>query len=312
MIDIAEVSLIDIMPANLLADKKVKDAAEAIDRELAKTTAFIREDLLIPRIDELPEKLIDLLARQWHVDFYEYNTPTLPQKRAAVKKSVDWHRHKGTPYAVKEIIRLMVGDAAGIKEWFEYGGDPYHFRITITGDDYTYDEPTIYKAVRSVKNTRSWCDGFELAMPHEWHAKHQLAAALNVSLDHRYWRDGMTGVLYWSNEYLRLNGEEIPKLDGSHSLSEITDEPWHYFDGTYHHDGLLPNPNFKDDQVHTLDAAYIVEIVQTSNGTGGNNTLNGTWRLNGLHNLTAGNKGMITYTASVTTISGGIATEEAI
>ena len=67
--DLQSVSLIDILPPNLLADKQIYAAARALDDELQKITAVTRNALLLPRLDELSEEVIDLLAWRWHVDF---------------------------------------------------------------------------------------------------------------------------------------------------------------------------------------------------------------------------------------------------
>jgi len=67
--DIQSVSLLDILPGNLLEDAQVYAAAKSLDDELQRVTMACREVLHLPRLDELPEAVLDLLAWQWHVDF---------------------------------------------------------------------------------------------------------------------------------------------------------------------------------------------------------------------------------------------------
>ena len=69
--DLQSTSLLDILPQNLLADKQIYAAARALDDELQKITAATRDVLILPRIDELSEEVVDLLAWQWSVDFYD-------------------------------------------------------------------------------------------------------------------------------------------------------------------------------------------------------------------------------------------------
>lgn len=47
-----------------------------------------------------------------------------------------------------------------VREWFEYGGEPYRFRIdTMDGFKTMDDYRALIRAINTVKNTRSWLDG---------------------------------------------------------------------------------------------------------------------------------------------------------
>lgn len=155
--DIQNISLLDILPSSILADEKVAAAAKALDKELQAVTAATQEILHLPRLDILPEKVIDLLAWQWHVDFYEPIDMDIETKRALIKESIAWHRHKGTPWAVEQVVTAAVADAT-IHEWFEYGGEPGMFRIETGGfkDENTFKD--LIQAIHVAKNTRSHLD----------------------------------------------------------------------------------------------------------------------------------------------------------
>lgn len=161
MVDIKTVRLCDLLPVNIRADPDVEAAAQAIDRELQSVTADVKEALLLPRLDELPESVLDLLAWQWHVDFYEPIGLSLDKKRALIRQSIAWHRYKGTPAAVEEIVRALTGCEATVREWFEYNGDPYMFKVHIITPEGPTDElkDELIKAVYAVKNTRSHLEG---------------------------------------------------------------------------------------------------------------------------------------------------------
>ena len=165
--DLQSVSLLDILPPNLLADKKINAAARALDDELQKITAATRNALLLPRLDELSEEVIDLLAWQWSVDFYD-ELKSLAEKRNAVKQSIAMHRIKGTRRAV-ELALHMVYTSGEVSEWFEYGGQPYYFRVRFIEPENIRMED-VDRAIRitnAVKNTRSWLEsiGFTRHVP---------------------------------------------------------------------------------------------------------------------------------------------------
>ena len=62
-----------------------------------------------------------------HVDWYDYDMP-LKVKREVVKNSVRVHKRMGTKYAVETALG-SVWPESEVEEWFEYGGEPHHFRI---------------------------------------------------------------------------------------------------------------------------------------------------------------------------------------
>jgi len=123
-----ELSLYDIVPPSIAGDPQVKAMMTAIDPELQSVSRDIGETLIISRIDELPEEVIDLLAWQWHVDFYEL-ARTLEMKRAAVKESIAWHRKKGTVWAIEKALE-MLGIKGTVIEWWKIpGAAPYTFAV---------------------------------------------------------------------------------------------------------------------------------------------------------------------------------------
>ena len=155
---IDRLSLLDILPENLLADEKVYAAAKAVDDELQRLIASCVEVLHLPRLDELPEEVVDLLAWEWHVDFYEPSAD-IATKRQLVRESIAWHRIKGTKAAVEKMAQTVFKGGV-VTEWFEYGGEPYHFRIDVLNAPNMTEENRgrLLAVVNASKNTRSWLD----------------------------------------------------------------------------------------------------------------------------------------------------------
>lgn len=177
--DLQSVSLIDILPPNLLADEQINAAAQALDDELQKVTAAIRETLILPRIDELPEAVVDLLAWQLHVDFYD-ELKSLAEKRNAVKQSIAMHRIKGTRMAV-ELALHMVYESGEVREWFEYGGRPYYFRVRFIRPETirTEDVDRVIRIIYAVKNTRSRLESIGFTRPVRIGMYHGAAVSTN-------------------------------------------------------------------------------------------------------------------------------------
>ncbi len=156
--DVHSLSLADILPQNLMADKQITAVAQALDAKFQAVTADIVKVLLLPRLDELPEDIIDLLAWQWHVDFYEPVGMDIDTKRRLVRESVGWHHIKGTPAAVEKMIRTVY-QTGTIQEWPEYDGMQYYFRVLLEETEIQTDKiKFLMKMIEASKNTRSWLD----------------------------------------------------------------------------------------------------------------------------------------------------------
>lgn len=159
MLELQNESLQQILPGSIAYDKTVQDIARAINEKLQLINRQTELILLLPRLNELPEILVDELAWQYHVDFYDY-TADIDKKRALVRKAIAWHRYKGTPAAVEEVC-TAVFRSAKVFEWFQYGGEPYHFQVRLI-EEGVPDEKVIdslERAIQVTKNTRSWLDG---------------------------------------------------------------------------------------------------------------------------------------------------------
>ena len=129
MSNLSEQKLITIVPSSISGDKTIRNISAATDPGLRKISRDTLLLLLLPRLDELPEKIVDALAWQYHVDFYD-DAATLEKKRALVKQSIKWHRRKGTPSVVEEVCTAIF-KSAKIEENWEYGGEPYHFKVVM-------------------------------------------------------------------------------------------------------------------------------------------------------------------------------------
>lgn len=76
--------------------------------------------VMIPNIMGIfDSKLIDILAWQFHVDFYD-PTRDLDFRKRLVQMSIIWHKTKGTVALVEEVINTYWPGVAFLQEWFEY------------------------------------------------------------------------------------------------------------------------------------------------------------------------------------------------
>lgn len=148
-------ALLVAFPYSLTRDDDKGKLADTIAEELIKTIDQSEYAAVFPRVDELPEEVLDILAADLKIQWYEIDAP-ICNKQQAVKECMLIHRYKGTKYAVETALR-SVYDEVRVSEWFEYGGEPYHFRVIIydsTNDqekrERVIDKVQYYKNLRSV------------------------------------------------------------------------------------------------------------------------------------------------------------------
>lgn len=153
--------LVAILPDNLRRAPTVKGAARAIDDNYSTLWEDARAVLHYPRLGELSSAVLDLLAWQFHVDFYDQTLP-VETKRNLILQSIAWHRMKGTPAAVEAMVNAVYASAE-VQEWYEYGGDPYHFKVVVKAEPIQEASvlKTLSRAINEVKNVRSWMDPIE-------------------------------------------------------------------------------------------------------------------------------------------------------
>lgn len=158
MNDLTKLDLKALLPSSIANDETVRAICDSIVGKLQMIDEKSELVLLLPRLDYLPEVLIDELAWQYHVGFYDYSA-SIDKKRALVKEAIAWHRRKGTPAAVEEVCAAVFKSATVCENW-EYGGKPYHFQVRMITESIP-DQSVIdnlYRAISESKNVRSWLD----------------------------------------------------------------------------------------------------------------------------------------------------------
>ena len=122
-------AMLSTLPVVLAEDPDMAMLASVIAGAIAERIPEIDLARIYPRIDELPEALCDILAYDFKVDWWEYDAP-LDVKRRTLRELWFIHRHKGTKGAVERAVSVS-WPGTHIDEWFDYGGNPYYFRIEV-------------------------------------------------------------------------------------------------------------------------------------------------------------------------------------
>ena len=147
------------LPRPLDLDSGMHDLGETAATALMWLWADIDLPAIYKNIDSLPESVLDILAKDLKIDWYDFNY-SIETKRTVIKGSFYVHRHLGTRGAVDRALS-DVWPPSYIEEWWEYGGSPFYFRAVLCAN--TANEPIYINGTRNVinfyKSVRSHMEG---------------------------------------------------------------------------------------------------------------------------------------------------------
>lgn len=157
-----EENLMRTFPEVLKNDEGMNPLGRLISKALVTLLGKVEHAKIYARIDQLDEPVLDILAEDLDVAWYDYNY-SLETKRALIKDSFFVHRHLGTKGAIDRALSDIFPNST-VQEWFDYGGQPFYFRVVVDVTR-TREEAQIgliKKAVEYYKSYRSHLEENEI------------------------------------------------------------------------------------------------------------------------------------------------------
>lgn len=182
--DLTNIDLLQLQTSYMKEDPTTKALCAAITPQLRQIAGQLFKCLILANIDQLPEEILDELAFELHIDWYDA-TAAIDVKRSLIKNSDKVHRYLGTPFAVEQVVQDYFGDGI-VEEWFEYGGQPYYFRVLTENSAVTGELANQFnKAVDKVKNLRSRLEAVVITMTGEMneYVAHVLQTGDNITIE---------------------------------------------------------------------------------------------------------------------------------
>ena len=138
-------NLLFTLPSAIKEDTSTGALAQAQAQLLADRIPETDIPRIFPALDRQTEAVLDILAYDLKVDWYDYDYP-VGTKRALIRGSVLTHKRLGTLYAVLSTLRSLYPDS-NVEEWFEYGGENGYFRVNVNiGQGADLDALQVYSA----------------------------------------------------------------------------------------------------------------------------------------------------------------------
>lgn len=162
MMKLSDVDLLKLLPEFMRDDDAVKGLVEAVNDLSREPGGRVKTARVWDQIDSLTDDELDELAYELDIDWYSKTLP-IENKRALVKSADLVHSRRGTKWAVEQVLIDIFGSGTA-KEWFNYDGKPFHFRVST---DYPLDGQEIIERFRAAialaKPCRAVLDTIEFA-----------------------------------------------------------------------------------------------------------------------------------------------------
>ena len=124
---LADLDFIKLLPQFMRNDTAVQGLASGVSAVIREAVPSILNLSRWDRIDHLPESVLDEMAWEMNLLWYDKSAP-IESKRQVVKDGYKVWATLGTKSAVESVIQAYFGDG-NIEEWWQYGGEPGHFRV---------------------------------------------------------------------------------------------------------------------------------------------------------------------------------------
>lgn len=155
-----EFTIHQLFPDFILADKNGYAMAKAIERALQIMCSTIQTGIdNLQDIDKMPEWRLDEMA--WELGcLYDHNA-NIETKRRWIKDATPLYSALGTPQAIYNFLEGFF-DQVELEEHWQYHGEPFHFRVTVSGEWNDANETWLRRAIEASKNVRSVLDNIAL------------------------------------------------------------------------------------------------------------------------------------------------------
>jgi P2-related tail formation protein len=172
--------LIKLIPAFMRGGEAVTALAVALNPVIREAASRVKLLKTWDQLDYFSEAELDALAWELNVLWYSLSAD-IAVKRRLIRQSDLVYSRLGTKWAVEQIIGAYLGGDERldiesqpvkepfVKEFFEYGGEPFYFRLDVSFDGSISKETwsDMYRAIMFCKNLRSWLEGVTIRSRNE-------------------------------------------------------------------------------------------------------------------------------------------------
>lgn len=157
---IDKTDMIRLMPAWMGDDEADRSLASSMDQLFSAIGKRVKTPRVWDQLEQMTDEELDETAWELGIDWYNSSWDRI-QKIATIKVAGTVIKKRGTKWAVEQLVQAAFGYGK-ISEWFEYGGEPFYFKI-VTSALLTQDGmKTFLGMIGKVKNVRSHLEKIEI------------------------------------------------------------------------------------------------------------------------------------------------------
>lgn len=160
MISLQQVGFSSLLPPNL-QDTQTRALGAAWDKAFRKLVNYAeRVSMTFAFVMELDEEMADHLCLSLDIKGYKADL-SLQKKRLLIRSALLNYSRMGTKVALEDAVGIIHGGTTVQENW-EYGGQPYFFRVAVdAGQEKVAENPVgrLLDTIMEYKNARSWLQG---------------------------------------------------------------------------------------------------------------------------------------------------------
>lgn len=158
-----DADVIRLLPQFMRGQRAVAALASACNRLIRSAAVAIPPLRVWDQLEALDNVQLDALAWELNVLWYDATAP-IDTKRRLIHNSDKVYSKLGTKWAVEEVIAAYLGDAQAV-EWWEYDGQPHHFKVVSNNPLIGAELEDIFtRALDIVKRKSQWLDAIVTAL----------------------------------------------------------------------------------------------------------------------------------------------------
>lgn len=158
-----DVDIKKLLPEFMKNDKYDALLADGMSNLFQKLSLNLKRVVIVGQTDYLNEAELDQLARDQNIFWYNY-LGSLETKRRQIKEAPLIFNRLGTVWAVEKVMNSYLSNTE-LEEWFDYGGEPNHFRFKTEDLNILHDDiQTFVSILEKIKRKSQWLDGIYLSL----------------------------------------------------------------------------------------------------------------------------------------------------
>lgn len=147
MIKLQDSQITQILPEYLSERESVQALSFALHKAVERLIRHCGNIGVFSSIDSVSENVLNLLAGEMDTQYYD-DSLSMDAKRKLIQNTLSWYMGTGTPKAVEELVTAVYGHGE-VEEWFEYGGEPHFFRVSITNMEVKHGQNEEFRHILS-------------------------------------------------------------------------------------------------------------------------------------------------------------------